>query len=79
MTMTTIPAGEFKARCLALMDQVRAHGGEIVITKRGIPVARLVPPPARTADVFGCMVGTASIAGDVESPVLPPSAWKGGR
>jgi prevent-host-death family protein len=79
MTMTTIPAGEFKARCLALMDQVRARGGEIVITKRGIPVARLVPPPAPAADVFGCMVGTASIAGDVESPVLPPSAWKGGR
>lgn len=77
--MTTIPAGEFKARCLALMDQVRERGGEIVITKRGVPVARLVPPPVPAANVFGCMAGTASIVGDVESPVLPPSAWKGGR
>jgi prevent-host-death family protein len=79
MTMKTIPAGEFKARCLALMDQVRERGGEIVITKRGVPVARLVPPPAPAAAVFGCMTGTASLVGDVESPVLPPSAWKGGR
>jgi prevent-host-death family protein len=37
----TIPAGEFKAKCLALMDEVAATGDEIVITKRGKPVARL--------------------------------------
>ncbi len=38
-----IPAGEFKAKCLKLMDQVRESGKEIVITKRGKPVAKLVP------------------------------------
>ena len=38
-----ISAGAFKARCLAIMDEVRDQGGEYVITKRGTPVARLVP------------------------------------
>ncbi len=37
----TIPAGEFKAKCLALMDEVARTGEEIIITKRGKPVARL--------------------------------------
>jgi prevent-host-death family protein len=39
----TIPAGEFKAKCLALLDEVRDGGEEIVVTKRGKPVAKLVP------------------------------------
>ena len=38
-----ISAGEFKARCLALMDEVRDRGGEYMITKRGVAVAKLVP------------------------------------
>lgn len=39
----TIPAGEFKAKCLALLDEVRDHQEEIIVTKRGKPVARVVP------------------------------------
>ena len=49
-TEAEIPAGGFKARCLKLMDRVRATRRPIVITKRGKPVARLVPmegPPPR--------------------------------
>ncbi len=38
-----IPAGEFKAKCLKLMDEVQQTGQEVIITKRGKPVARLVP------------------------------------
>lgn len=38
-----IPAGAFKQGCLALLDQVAAAQDELVITKRGKPVARLVP------------------------------------
>lgn len=41
--MRTINASDFKATCLALLDDVEAHGDEIVVTKRGRPVARLVP------------------------------------
>jgi prevent-host-death family protein len=42
-----IPAGEFKAKCLKLMDQVARSGVPIVITKHGKPVAKLVPPRQR--------------------------------
>jgi len=38
-----IPAGEFKARCLALLDEVATSGQEIVVTKRGVAVARVAP------------------------------------
>jgi prevent-host-death family protein len=38
-----VPAGEFKAKCLALFDLVEAHQHTFVVTKRGRPVARIVP------------------------------------
>ena len=38
-----MPPGEFKAKCLAVLDEVAATKGEVVITKRGRPVARVVP------------------------------------
>lgn len=41
--MRTIPAGRFKATCLALLDDVAETGDTIVVTKRGKPVAKLVP------------------------------------
>jgi prevent-host-death family protein len=62
-----LPAGQFKARCLKLMDEVRERRVEVVITKRGRPVARLVPiepPPA----LFGAMRGSVLALGDVVSP-----------
>jgi len=43
ISMMTIPASDFKARCLALLDEVFETGGELVVTKRGKPVARVVP------------------------------------
>jgi prevent-host-death family protein len=44
--LKTIPAGEFKARCLALLDEVAETGKPLLVTKRGKPVARLVPVEA---------------------------------
>jgi prevent-host-death family protein len=66
-----VPAGEFKAHCLKLMDEVRATRRPIVITKRGKPVARLVPidEEAPRREIFGCMKGTLTIHGDVISPI----------
>lgn len=67
-----IPAGEFKAKCLKLMDQVRESGQEIVITKRGKPVAKLVPleplEPKERPPLFGCMKGSIEILGDIIGP-----------
>jgi len=61
-----IAAGQFKARCLALMDEVREKHRTYTITKRGVPVARLVPVKADAATpVFGHLRGHARIDGDV--------------
>ena len=70
-----IPAGEFKAKCLQLMDKVARTREPIVITKRGRPVAKLVPPdePRAAAPLFGYMAGSAEIVGDVVE--APPLAW----
>ena len=63
-----IPAGEFKAKCLKLIDEVQQQRKEIVITKRGKPVARLVPLKTEIPDIFGRMKGTVKILGDIVSP-----------
>ncbi len=66
VTMRTIPAGEFKAKCLQIMDEVGTTGEPVIVTKRGRPVAKLVP--IRDADpksIFGCMRDSARIVGDI--------------
>lgn len=70
-TQMQLPAGQFKAKCLKLMDEVQEHGEEIVITKFGKPVAKLIPfvDRARKKSHFGCMQGTATILGDVIKPI----------
>ena len=65
--MMQIPAGVFKARCLGLLDQVEQQRKEIVITKRGRPVARLVPISDQPPVVFGRLKGSGRIAGDIFS------------
>jgi len=73
-----ITAGEFKARCLKLMDEVRDTGREVVITKRGQPVAKLVPVVGATeSGVFGCMKGTVEIIGDIVAPM--EDEWEASR
>ena len=65
-----IAAGEFKAKCLKLMDKVARDREEIVITKRGKPVAKLVPVnDAEAPTGYGCMKGTGKIVGDIVSPI----------
>lgn len=73
--MKMMPAGEFKARCLRVMEDVKKYRTPVVITKKGRAVAKLVPPDAPATDVFGCMAGTAKILGDLEAPVLPAETW----
>ncbi len=67
MTLT-ISAAKFKAECLQLMDDVANGHEEVIITKRGKPVARLtaLEKPKTT---FGCMAGTVTILGDIMSPI----------
>jgi prevent-host-death family protein len=60
-----VNATEFKAKCLSLLDEVHEHGGEMVITKHGKPVARLVSVGARRASLRGAWKGTVRIRGDI--------------
>lgn len=69
-----INAAEFKTKCLKLIDEVAATHEPLIITKRGKPVARLVPieeenPPG----LFGYMKGTVQILGDIVN--VPHEPW----
>jgi prevent-host-death family protein len=73
--MKKMAAGSFKANCLAVMDEVQATHESVVITKRGKPVAKLVPIAAEPDDIFNFLAGKGAIKGDVVSPALPPEDW----
>ena len=77
--MKTMSAGEFKTHCLRVMEEVCRRREAVVITKRGVPIAKLVPTDESKHEVFGCMAGTAEILGDIEAPVVPPRVWKASR
>ena len=64
-----IAAGEFKAKCLQLMDIVQKNKTSIVITKHGKPVAKLVPTEHEPVSFFGCMKDSLQITGDIISPI----------
>lgn len=75
--MARIPATEFKARCLELMDRVAERRETYVITKRGKPVARLVPVERKSDEpLFGRLRDMAVEIGDIMSPVVPADAWE---
>jgi prevent-host-death family protein len=74
--MKQMPAGKFKAHCLSVMDHVNATGEPVIITKRGTPVAKLVPAASDKEDLFGFMAGEFKIVGDIESPVIPLHHWE---
>jgi prevent-host-death family protein len=65
---STIGAGEFKAKCLQLLDAVAADREPLIITKRGKPVAKLVPMPAETP-LFGAMAGSVLNETDLIAPI----------
>ena len=73
--MRTIPAGQFKARCLRLMDEVRSTREPVLITKKGRPVAKLVPAESQPEDIFGCLKDEIKIVGDIESSIVPWQEW----
>jgi len=62
--MGTIAAAEFKARCLRLLDEVQATHEPLTVTKRGKPVARIVPIPAEPRSLHGIAKGTLIYAPD---------------
>lgn len=70
-----IAAGQFKAQCLKLMDQVQQTKEEVVITKYGVPVARLVPIESEPSkSIIGWMKDSVNITGDIVAPL--DEAWE---
>ena len=76
--MKEMAAGEFKAKCLKVMDQVQKTREPVLITKRGKPVAKVVPAPEAPDDIFGYMKGKVTIPDDADivSPIIPEDEWE---
>ena len=65
---STVPVGEFKAKCLKLIGEVAEKREPLIITKRGKAVAKVIPMPPKI-ELFGAMKGSATIVGDIISPL----------
>jgi prevent-host-death family protein len=75
--MRTIAAGKFKANCLAIMDEVQKKREPVLITKRGKPVAKLVPAKSEAKDdFFDSWKGKLKITGDIISPAFDLDEWE---
>ncbi len=74
--MKKMSAAQFKTHCLTVMDEVRSTRHPVVITKRGRPVAKLVPVDTARDDFIGHLEGVIRVVGDIESPVEPPESWE---
>jgi len=73
--MKTMPAGQFKTQCLAIMDKVQARREVVVITKRGQAVAKLVPVETGADEIYHFLRGKGSVVGDVVAPALSAKEW----
>ncbi|HEX3503737.1 MAG TPA: type II toxin-antitoxin system Phd/YefM family antitoxin, partial [Xanthobacteraceae bacterium] len=67
--LRTIKASELKAKCLAILNEVERTRQPVVITKRGKPVAEIVPHKPAKRSPLGIFKGRMEILGDIISPV----------
>jgi prevent-host-death family protein len=75
--MRTIAAGKFKANCLAIMDEVQKKRETVLITKRGKPVAKLIPAKSEAKDdFFDSWKDKLKITGDIISPAFDLDEWE---
>lgn len=74
----TLAISEFKATCLKVLEQVKLTGAPVLVTRRGEPIAMVVPPPRPDASPswLGALAGTARITGDIVSPAVDESEWE---
>jgi prevent-host-death family protein len=75
--MKEIAISEFKAKCLAILDEVQKTKQPIRVTRRGRPIAEVAPPaPTNNRDWIGSMKGRMEILGDIVSPASDESDWE---
>jgi len=73
-----VTISKFKATCLALLAKVNRTGRPILVTRKGEPIAQIVPPPPpeKPASWLGSFSATGKITGDIVSPPVPESEWE---
>ncbi len=75
--MKEVAISEFKAKCLALIDEMQKTKQPIRITRRGKPIAELVPPtPKASRSFLGSMKHRGKILADIISPAADPDEWE---
>jgi prevent-host-death family protein len=76
-----VSISKFKATCLALLARVKKTGRPILVTRKGEPIAQIVPPPPpkKPAAWLGSLSKTGRITGDIVSPAVPESKWEASR
>jgi prevent-host-death family protein len=72
--MREVSAAAFKAQCLRLMEDVRSTRRPLVVTKRGKPVAKLVPIEEPKDDFIGRLKGVFAVVGDLDAD--PEEEWE---
>jgi prevent-host-death family protein len=73
-----VSVSEFKATCLARLERVRRTGRRLLVTKRGTPIAEVVPPAVRrqSAGWLGSGAHTGRVTGDLVAPVVGSDEWE---
>lgn len=76
--MDELAISKFKATCLAVLERVRTTGEPVLITKRGEPIAEVVPVsrPRAGKRRLGRLAGRGAVVGDIVAPVVEPREWE---
>lgn len=75
--MKKVPVSEAKAHLLSLVNHVAATGESVVVTKRGRPVAKVIPfRPEKEKPFFGRLKGFATLKGEITKPIIPAEDWE---
>jgi len=76
--MEEVAISKFKATCLRLLDNVKKTGRPLLVTRKGEPIALVMPPPPppKSKTWLGSMKDTIKITGDIISPALDEEEWE---
>jgi prevent-host-death family protein len=74
----SIPISTFKATCLAVLDRVKKTGKPVLVTRKGEPIAQVIPPPLpeQKPEWLGLFKSSGKIVGDIISPAVEERDWE---